>query len=77
MVKIVFSVRALVIVAVVIVVLLGVGIGVHAYGTNNPPVMGHTISEIDPPQYCGASGYNEGWLRYYNGAWHCENEPGS
>jgi len=60
---------------ITILAVLLIGVGVYAYGTNNPPVMGHTISEIDPPQYCGASGYNEGWLRYYNGAWHCDNTP--
>jgi len=75
MVKIVFSVRALVIVAVVIVVLLGVGIGVHAYGTNNPPVMGHSMEELEPPAFCGDS---DGWLRYDSSfGWRCVNGPGS
>jgi len=52
---------------------LVLGIGVYAYGTSNPSTFGHSISEIDPPAYCG--GYNDGWLRYYDGSWQCEDTP--
>jgi hypothetical protein len=57
---------------ITILAVLLIGVGVYAYGTNNPSVMGHSISEIEPPQYCEASG---GWLRHYNGAWHCDDTP--
>jgi hypothetical protein len=49
MVKLVFSVRALVILILGIVV---IGVGVYAYNTNSPSTFGHTISELDPPYQC-------------------------
>ena len=58
---------------IAILVLVFAGVGVHAlYGTD-PYTMGHTISEVAPPQYCGAS--NDGWLKYSNGVWQCVNAP--
>ena len=46
-------------------ILIGIGI-VYAYGTTNPPVMGHTLGELD------ASGCNNGQiLEKVNDAWAC------
>lgn len=59
---------------IVVLAVLLVGVSVYAYGTSSPSTFGHSISEIDPPTYCGGTGYNDGYL-VYQGGWTCVNKP--
>ncbi len=59
------------IITLIIISLLGVGV-YASYGQGT-----HSISDMQPPQYCGGYGYDDGWLMYYSGGWHCGNAPSS
>jgi len=61
---------------IAILAVLIIATGVYAYHSGGPPsVIGHSMEELEPPQRCGDIGYNEGWLRYRNGVWICQDEP--
>ncbi len=56
---------------ITIVALIIFGAGVYAYGTSNPAVLGHTISEITPPTNCN------GYLKYTSTGWSCGTPSGT
>ena len=50
----------------VLLLLIGVLL-VNAYGTNDPPVFGHSVEELDGFPNCASGRY----LRHNNGVWSC------
>jgi len=70
MVKIILSVRTAYIIAGVFALLL-ISVGVYAYGTTNPPVLGHTMGEYHPS--CSGLVYSSGT----DNSWNCIPTPPS
>ena len=52
---------------IAVIVIAAAIVGVIAYGTNDPPVFGHSVEELDGFPNCASGRY----LRHNNGVWSC------